>query len=71
MEEIEYLERIGKNIKDLRMSKGVSQVELAYRCNFEKTNLCRIESGNNNPTVKTLFKISKALKVSVQDLLKV
>jgi transcriptional regulator with XRE-family HTH domain len=65
-----YLAKIGKNIKELRKSKGISQVDLAFMCNFEKTNLSRIESGNNNPTIKTLLKIAEALKVSLFDILK-
>ena len=70
MDDGAYLAKIGKNIKEIRKSKGISQVELAYMCNFEKTNLSRIESGNNNPTVRTLLRIAKALKVSLFDLLK-
>lgn len=65
-----YLIRIGKNIKELRCGKGLSQSELAYMCNFEKTNMSRIESGKNNPTIKTLLKIADALEVSLFDILK-
>lgn len=70
MDEVSYLAKIGKNIKEIRKSKGISQVELAYMCNFEKTNLSRIESGKNNPTIRTLLRIAKALKVNLFDLLK-
>ena len=65
-----YLLKIGRNIKELRKDKGISQVELAYMCNFEKTNMSRIESGNNNLTIKTLLKIAEALDVSLFDILK-
>lgn len=69
MEAEAYLKRIGTNIKVIRESKGISQVDLAYICNFEKPNMSRIESGNTNPTIKTLIKIAKALDVHVLDLL--
>lgn len=69
MEEVAYLKRIGNNIKEIREAKGMSQVELAYSCNFEKPNMSRIESGNTNPTIRTLIKIAVALDVSLLDLL--
>lgn len=69
MDELKYLKAIGINIKKIRLEQKISQVELAYRCDFEKSNLNRIEAGRNNLTIKTLLKISKELGVSVQDLL--
>jgi transcriptional regulator with XRE-family HTH domain len=65
-----YLIKIGKNIKEIRKVKGITQSELAYMCNFEKTSMSRIESGNTNPTINTLLKIADALDVSLFDILK-
>lgn len=71
MNDEDYIKKIGQNIKKIRQSKGISQVDLGYLCNFEKPNMQRIESGKTNPTIKTLLKISKALKVSLIDLLEI
>lgn len=60
---------IGLNIKRIRESKNITQQELAYRCDFEKSNLSRIESGKTNITIKNLWKISKALEVDITELL--
>jgi transcriptional regulator with XRE-family HTH domain len=59
---------VGKKIKELRVKKGMSQQELAYQCNFEKSNISRIESGKTNVTLKTLYLISKALSISIKEL---
>lgn len=59
---------IGKKIRDLRLKKGMSQNELAMQCNFEKATMSRIESGQTNPTVRTLHKIATALGVPVAEL---
>ncbi len=59
---------IGKKIKDLRLKNGMSQNELAMQCNFEKATMSRIESGQTNPTVRTLHKIATALGVPVAEL---
>lgn len=46
----------------------MTQQTLADECDIETPNLSRIESGNTNPTVKSLWKISKALCVKLKDL---
>lgn len=73
MHKAEFLKLDGKRIKALRESKGISQVELVGRMNGEidPTNISRIESGRTNPTVFTLFRISEALEVSLNELLKI
>lgn len=69
MSDNEYLKRVGKRIKELRLSKKISQVELGYMCGFDKSNMNRIESGSNNLTLKTLLKISESLNVSIHEIL--
>jgi ribosome-binding protein aMBF1 (putative translation factor) len=56
---------VGKNIQKIRESKGISQQELAAKCNFEKSNMSRLEAGRVNPTLSTLEKVAKALDVSL------
>lgn len=69
MEEILY--RIGRRIAQLRIERGISQQDLAARCNFEKSNMSRIEYGRSNLTVRTLLTISQALGVKLRDLVDV
>ncbi|MBL7738330.1 MAG: helix-turn-helix transcriptional regulator [Chitinophagaceae bacterium] len=61
MTDIKFLEALGARIKELRIKKGITQHELAIRCDFEKASMSRIESGKTNITVLTLRKISNAL----------
>jgi transcriptional regulator with XRE-family HTH domain len=68
MEEKELCVIIGKRIKQLRDEKGISQQELALRCGFETSNMCRIESGRTSPTIVTLYKISQAMQVDLQQI---
>lgn len=60
---------IGKKIRNIRESKGLTQQNLADLCDFEKSNVSRIESGRTNITIKNLYKISKALGVKISDLI--
>lgn len=61
--------KIGKKIKEIRESQNMTQEELAADTNIE--NIGRLETGNTNPTIRTLYKISKALKVKLKDLVDV
>jgi transcriptional regulator with XRE-family HTH domain len=72
MDKQELLKRVGKRIQDLRLSKSLSQVDLVGKMegNIDTTNISRIESGRNNPTLYTLFRISQALEVSLEELVK-
>lgn len=59
---------VGKNIQKIRESKGISQQELAAKCNFEKSNMSRLEAGRVNPTLSTLEKVAKSLDISLAEL---
>ena len=73
MEKTEILKLIGNRIKEVRESRGLSQVELVGKMQGEidPTNISRIESGRTNPTVYTLFRIAEALEVKPKELLDV
>jgi len=61
--------RIGLKIKELREAKNISQQDLAAACNFEKSNMSRIEAGRTNLTVGTLLKICEALNIKLIDVI--
>lgn len=68
MEKQEVLIKLGDRIAALRQAKGLTQLELAYKCDIESTNVVRLEKGRTNPTVGTLLKVSQALEVSLAEL---
>lgn len=67
----EMLKKVGKNIQLIREKKGLSQFDLTAKMmgEFDVTNVSRIESGRNNPTLFTLFRIAEALEVSLSKLI--
>ena len=71
MTEEELLRKIGQRIKELRIEKGMSQIELAVELNYEKSNMSRLESGKVNPKIATLYKVSKALGISLIELVSI
>ncbi len=60
---------IGKQIRTLREKKNIPQQVLAASCNFEKSNLSRLEAGGTNPTLFTLKKIADNLGVTLKELM--
>ncbi|OJX29002.1 MAG: transcriptional regulator [Chryseobacterium sp. 36-9] len=72
MESSKIFKLIGSRIKELRLQKGLSQVELVGKMegNIDATNISRIESGRTNPTLLTLYRISLALEISLEELFK-
>jgi DNA-binding XRE family transcriptional regulator len=64
--DFEYCKKkLGATIKLLRTSKGISQNTLGACSGINKAALSRIENGECNPTVTTLFRISGCLQVPV------
>lgn len=60
---------LGGTIRSLRLAAGLSQEELAYLAEVDRSYLGRVERGDNNVAVMTLCQIARALGVSGARLL--
>lgn len=60
---------IGFNIMNIRRQKNMSMDVLSKRSGVSKSMLSQIEQEKTNPTVITVWKIARALDVSVEELL--
>ena len=56
---------LGSNVKALRLAHGLSQEELAFQTELDRTYISQIERGVSNPSVLVLLKISVTLGVEV------
>lgn len=65
----QILEKFGQKMQKVRQSKNITQESLAAMLSMHRTYIGLIERGERNPTIRTLYKIAKALKVSASDLL--
>jgi len=68
LNEKELIKRVGRNIRNKRVLKRISQAALSYDADIQKTTVGRIERGEMNTSLATLYKISKALGCEVKDL---
>jgi len=60
----------GKKIKEERLKKNLSQEKLALLANIDRTYISDIEKGSRKISLEIGFKLSKALEVSLSELLK-
>lgn len=67
-EEKKFIEKFGKALKQIRTEKNLSQEMLANDANIPINQIGRIERAEISTSLSTIFKISKALDISIQDL---
>ncbi|MBO5435244.1 helix-turn-helix transcriptional regulator [bacterium] len=60
--------KIGKRIKEVRKSRGLSQEKLSEMVDIAQNSLSYIENGDNFFTAETLEKLIIALKIEPQEL---
>jgi len=63
------LDVLSKNLRAYRRESGMSQEKLAFEANLHRTYVSGIERGVRNPSVESLEKIARQLKVPVWKLL--
>ncbi|MBX3121596.1 MAG: helix-turn-helix transcriptional regulator [Nitrospira sp.] len=56
------------NVRKLRVAKGVSQEALALEAGVERAYLSKVEKGDENPSLKMVDKLAKALGVQTATL---
>jgi transcriptional regulator with XRE-family HTH domain len=55
---------VGRNVRRIRLEKGLTQEAFAERSGFSQQYLSSLERGRRNPTIVTLFELASALGVS-------
>ena len=60
----------GESLKKLRLSKGLSQLQLGERIGIPQSHVSKIESGKTGVDSQTLYKLSKALDVDMETVYK-
>lgn len=61
--------KLGKRIRNYRLKLGFSQEQLAEKSYCHPTYIGQIERGEKNPTIESIEKITKALGISLSQLL--
>ena len=59
---------LGGNVRRLRRERGLTQEELAFDAEIDRTYVSQIERGVINPSLLVLYKVATALKSTVPTL---
>jgi transcriptional regulator with XRE-family HTH domain len=62
--------KIGERIKEIRDQKKMSQKDLAYSSDLDRSYIVSVEKGNRNISIVNLQKIAIALEISIGELLR-
>lgn len=64
------LTALGISIREVRGQLGLTQEQLAERCDFDRTYISLVERGQRNPSFLNLLRLAAGLGLSVSQLTK-
>ncbi len=60
--------KIGKELKRIRVSQGMTLEELSNKCGYSKALISRVETGSVSPSLTSLMKMVTSLGLKLHDL---
>lgn len=60
---------LGQHLQQIRHQQGLSLSQLADKAGMAKSNLSRLEQGNGNPTLDTIWRLAVQLKMPFSELI--
>ena len=64
---VEAEQAFGETLRNIRLSKGWSQEKLAFEAGVDRNYISLMELGRNSPSIKMIFKLCRALEVTVTE----
>jgi transcriptional regulator with XRE-family HTH domain len=65
------LNALANYVRRLRKLVGLSQEELAFQCEIDRTYISKVERGVANPSLLILARIAEVLEVRIEELVKI
>lgn len=59
--------KFGSRLKEIRMTRNISQEELSYRAELHRTYISSVELGKRNVSLVNIEKLAKALDCKIED----
>lgn len=63
------LKDFGYHLKNIRLKKNITQEQLAFLCDLDRTYVSGIERGKRNISLMNIYKIASALNIHPSELL--
>jgi transcriptional regulator with XRE-family HTH domain len=68
LDDQKFLRDLGKRLRQHRKARGLTQTQLAHKCNLHRTFIGSVERGERNVSVLNLRLIAKMLRVRLGEL---
>lgn len=65
----DQLIKLGLRVRELRLSKSLSQTDLAFKIGKDQPSINRLEKGKINPSILYLLEIANGLEIPVSKIL--
>ena len=65
---LDHSQRLADTVKNARLELGLTQKEVADKCDTDVRTIINMELGRGNPKLKTLFKVVRAHKIDAREL---
>lgn len=65
---LSFTEKIGQRLKQVRLNKGLSAVEVCKQLNIGTSSMSNYERGERMPSLEILIKISELYEMSIDEL---
>lgn len=59
----------GQALRQLRLGRGMSQEGLGFESGYHRTYISLLERGKKSPSLQTIFRLAKALRVEPSEML--
>ena len=59
---------LGAAIRNARVTRGISQEELAHRASIDRSYMSSIERGGQNPGILSIVRIAHAMEMTLTEL---
>lgn len=64
----DFKKALGENLRKIRTEKGLTQEYISLESGISRSHIAMIEAGKRDVTISTLFKISRALNVTINKI---
>lgn len=59
----------GKSVRQLRKQRGLTQEQLSFESGIQRIYVSKLELGQQQPSLSTIFKLANGLNCSASDLI--
>jgi transcriptional regulator with XRE-family HTH domain len=61
--------KIRLNLKEIRIKKGITQIDLAKKLNIKQSTISKFENGTKIPSLERTVEIANILGISIDELI--